>query len=102
MLTPAVTTSLPLDAAAPAIALPPPDDERTGALARMVDGLQGSLDNLTAPLSALADPARRRNLSTAEMIWLQAATGEYTVTLLTLSHVSQSVGSAVQSLTQRT
>ncbi|MGA7782965.1 MAG: hypothetical protein WCA85_35380 [Paraburkholderia sp.] len=105
MLSQAVVNSLPLDAArTPAVTLPqtPQADAGNSGLAQFAERMQGSLESMTVPLGVLFDPSRRRGLSTAELLWLQAAAGEYSASLLTLSHIAQSVGSTIQSLTQRT
>ncbi|SAK67542.1 hypothetical protein AWB77_02627 [Caballeronia fortuita] len=71
-------------------------------LSRLAERAQDSLQSAAAPLDILRDPARRNPLTTGELLTLQAAVSDYSVTLLTLSHLAQSAGSAIQSLTQRT
>ncbi|SAK61865.1 hypothetical protein AWB80_02718 [Caballeronia pedi] len=79
-----------------------PDDVGGHALTRLAERAQDSLQSAAAPLDILRDPARRHPLTTSELLSLQAAVSDYSVTLLTLSHLAQSAGSAIQSLTQRT
>ena len=105
MLSQAVVNSLPFDVArTPAVTLPetPQADAGSSGLAQFAERMQGSMESMTVPLGVLLDPSRRRPLSTAEMLWLQAGIGEYSTSILTLSHIAQSVGSTIQSLTQRT
>ncbi|HKU00317.1 MAG TPA: hypothetical protein VJS30_27855 [Paraburkholderia sp.] len=79
----------------------PQAGENDTALTRFAERVQGSLENMTVPIGVLFDSTRRQPISTAEMLRLQAAIGEYSATILTLSHIAQSVGSTVQSLVQR-
>jgi len=91
------------DTARSPAAMPPPPPQVDGeniSLEHFIDRIQGSMESITAPITAMFDKAYRRPLGTAEMIRLQAAVGDYTNMLNILSHVSQSVGTAVQSLTK--
>jgi hypothetical protein len=97
--------SFQVDATPPAIAATPAQlDVGTGGegITRLAEQAQFALQGAAAPLGALLDPTRRRPLTTGEMLTLQAAVSDYSVTLITLSHLAQSVGSAIQSITQRT
>lgn len=97
---------LPLDAINPAPPVPSvqPQQANAGgdALTRLAEQAQQTLERAAAPIDSLFDPSRRQAPTTSEMLLLQASVSNYTVTLLTLSHLAQSAGSTIQSLTQRT
>ncbi|WP_321890027.1 hypothetical protein [Paraburkholderia bannensis] len=104
MLTQIAMNPIQQDEARTYVAPPPQMPQADGAdsaIAQFAGRIQGSLENMTIPIGVLFDTTRRHPLSTAEMLWLQAVVGEYSVTIDTLSHVAQSFGSTVQSLTQR-
>jgi hypothetical protein len=71
-------------------------------LTRLAENAQDLVRGASAPVNALLDPARRHGPTTGEMLMLQTAVSNYSITLQTLSHLAQSAGSAIQSLTQRT
>jgi hypothetical protein len=77
-------------------------DSGADGLVRLAGRAQELMQGTEAPFDALLDPARRHGPTTSEMLALQTAVSNYTITLLTISHLAQSAGSAIQSLTQRT
>lgn len=94
----------------PPVVPPPPTPEPTRAgivgdgdgLTRIAEQAQQLVQNDSAAVVGLLDSARRKAPTTGEMLMLQAAVSNYSITLQTLSHLAQSAGSAIQSLTQRT
>ncbi|MDR5816463.1 MULTISPECIES: hypothetical protein [unclassified Caballeronia] len=94
----------------PPVVPPPPTPEPARAgivgdsdgLTRIAERAQQLVQNDSAAIIGLLDPARRKAPTTSEMLMLQSAVTNYSVTLNTLSHMAQSAGSAIQSLTQRT
>ncbi|MDR5782062.1 hypothetical protein QCE63_21925 [Caballeronia sp. LZ065] len=102
------TVDLTLYQPDPTVLPPPPTQEpaRVGLgsheLTQIAEHVQNLVHGQSAAIAGVLDSARRQGPTTGEMLMLQAAVSDYSITLQTLSHLAQSAGSAIQSLTQRT
>ncbi|MDR5760158.1 hypothetical protein [Caballeronia sp. LZ035] len=92
-----------------ATVLPPPPTHEPGPvglanheLTHIAEHVQNLVHRPSAAIAGMLDPARRQGPTTGEMLMLQAAVSDYSITLQTVSHLAQATGSAIQSLTQRT
>ncbi|CAM2168029.1 Type III secretion protein [Paraburkholderia sacchari] len=70
-------------------------------LSQFAQEVQGMVESKSTRIGALLDPNRKHRLSTSEMLWLQAAMGDYSVTMLTISSTAQSLTSSIQTLLQK-